>query len=676
MRFASGEGVCETAEGPVRYLAGDAIAIGSLGEEWPVKADQFAAKYRPSSGTKAGEDGDYLKRSALVQASRLDTPSKVTLADGSGELAGQSGDWHVRYCDGTESIVGAAYFEALYEPARIALLFRSDAALEANLGALKRLEGLCADLRSALPNTSVRWLRSTDEPDAPTWFVTTAKGAHRHLHFDNTLKLPLNALSGDSQDGQLLVAHIERLKRPSNVLLFTWDRVRTLVRLLGSIIADQPEEESDPERDAEDLVPVLAKQLVSLDLFNESIRRADAGERAYAPAPNQYQQPLDVLCAESAPSPADAALLARFLAIGAVADCRANHWQALWQWRMLGPTDRLSGYRYIMNTDTSMPGWAEPKHIERQPDGRWWLFGRAALPISLFTLGLLAAVLFTLFTELSDGCPEKGNEIFRVFRCQDAGWHMVAGKSLLGAYLACMAVGWLVFAYTQVHQLKRRHQDCRMLAECLRVHYALIAACVPTSTGEDIPISGPATSNWVVQALRALIYQYARQPAGTATRQSLQQAQVHFVRAQIVYHRRTLIGRRHLALRRFRQLGDVGVIAAVAALVLLVLDSFVLSEEHALPSFGHHLVVVAMLGGLAVWAALRRVAEAYGWEAEARRGALVLNALRHAEHALQHGSSLASMLHELQHCGRLFVADQAAWHNLHRARPIEAASGA
>ena len=677
VRFASEAGVCDTAEGPVRYAAGDAIVTGRDEEQWPVEAALFAAKYEAAPETEAGGDGAYVKRRSLVEASRLAEPSTVVLSDGRGELEGRAGDWHVRYRDGTEAIVGAPYFEGLYEPARIPLWFRSHASLESEAASLQQLEALRESLQGTLSHTVVHWLRSTDDAKVPAWFVVTANGTHRHLHFDNTLKLPLDVLLDDSRNSRSLVAQIERLKRPSNQMRFTWSRVREFLRRLKSLVADQPEEDDDPERDAEKLLPVLAKQLVSLDMFNESIGRADAGQENYVPIPGYYQQPLEELPPASGAEQQDATLLARFLAIGAVADRRASYWQSRWQWLMLGPTERLSGSKYAMDTDAFGPKWTEPRHVERLRDHPLWLWGCAVKPANLFTLGLLAAVFFTMFAELSEGCHEDGNDFFKqLLQCHLDTWRPFAGRTTLGAYFACMVFAWLVYASTQVHQLKRRHQDCRMLAECMRVHYALVSAGVPAATVDDIPISDPASSNWVVQALRALIYQYADHPARPATTESLRQAQILFVRDQIVYHRRTLVGRRHLVLRRFRTLADLFVAVAVVMLVSLALDCFVPSREQLIPSFGRHLMVVITLAGLATWAALKRLAEAYGWDAEARRGSVVLNALRHAEHALQNEPVLDDRLDALKHCGKIFVADQAAWHNLHSARPIEAASGA
>ena len=676
VRFASEPGVCDTAEGLVRYSKGDAIVTGIRGEQWPVGAVQFSAKYNAAPGTVAGQDGLYVKRRNVVHASRLEAPLNVVLANGRGELKGDAGDWQIRYLDGSESIVGDTYFENLYEPARIPLFFRSDAALEADPDAITHLHELRAALDSALYHTSVHWLRSTDESEAPAWFEVTVNGVKQQGDFGVTLKFPLGVLLGLSRNGKPLASLIERLKQPSNYMHFTLDRIFGLVKLLWALISDEPDDEEDPPRDAEQILPVLAKQLASLDMFNESIHRADMGEKHFVPIPGHYQEPLNALCNAAAPATTDGTLLSRFLAIGAIADHRAAYWQSRWQWRMLAPTKQLSGYVYKMHGDIRVQRWIEPKKMERLRNSPLAFWCRAFLPVSLFTSGLLAAIFFGMFTEFSDGCMEKGNEFFQYWlQCHDTVWHDSAGKLLLGAYLTCMAFAWMVFAHTQIHQLKHRHQDCRMLAESMRVHYAMVAAGLPATTGEHIPISSPASSDWVIQALRILIHLYAAHPPGKPTAQSLQQLQILFVRDQIVYHRVTLVGLRRLALRRFKKLAGAGILIALLALTLLVRDEILRAEAQALPSFAHHLLVIAMVGGLTSWAALRRLADAYGWEAEAQRGAVVLNALRHAEHALQHESSLDSRLNSLQHCGKIFVADQAAWHNLHRARPIEAVSG-
>ena len=93
--------------------------------------------------------------------------------------------------------------------------------------------------------------------------------------------------------------------------------------------------------------------------------------------------------------------------------------------------------------------------------------------------------------------------------------------------------------------------------------------------------------------------------------------------------------------------------------------------------FTRHLVIITMAGALAFWAAMRRVPEAFGWEAEAQRGVVVLDALLQAEQDLADPNlPLAQRAEALSTCGAVFIADQASWHALHRAKPIEATSGA
>jgi len=72
VHFAPAAGQLQTLEGPVAYAAGDAIVTGVAGEQWPVPADSFAAKYRPATDAQSPDrDGLFVKRPAIVQARQL-----------------------------------------------------------------------------------------------------------------------------------------------------------------------------------------------------------------------------------------------------------------------------------------------------------------------------------------------------------------------------------------------------------------------------------------------------------------------------------------------------------------------------------------------------------------------------------------------------------------------------
>jgi hypothetical protein len=115
--FATADGVCDTAEGAVRFRAGDAILTGVRGERWPVRRDQFLSTYEPIAPTRNGSDGSYRKAPAVTHALRLAEPRAVTVNWQDSALQGRPGDWLLQYADGTYGVIQDAIFRETYLPA-------------------------------------------------------------------------------------------------------------------------------------------------------------------------------------------------------------------------------------------------------------------------------------------------------------------------------------------------------------------------------------------------------------------------------------------------------------------------------------------------------------------------------------------------------------------------------
>jgi hypothetical protein len=114
VRFAANDETVHTREGPVRACAGDAVVTGSAGEQWPVRPQVFAVRYRPLAPLDQGDPGTYMSVPIEVLALRMDAPFAVELADGE-RLLGLAGDWLVGYGDGSLAIVGSAIFPMTYD---------------------------------------------------------------------------------------------------------------------------------------------------------------------------------------------------------------------------------------------------------------------------------------------------------------------------------------------------------------------------------------------------------------------------------------------------------------------------------------------------------------------------------------------------------------------------------
>ena len=112
--FAKADGICQTLEGPVDYLSGDAILTGIANENWPVVRAMFDKRYEPAEGTAFGSDGNYVKKPLEVFALRLEMQLDVTLAAG-GVLHGETGDWLLQYGPTDYGIVRDDIFRSTYD---------------------------------------------------------------------------------------------------------------------------------------------------------------------------------------------------------------------------------------------------------------------------------------------------------------------------------------------------------------------------------------------------------------------------------------------------------------------------------------------------------------------------------------------------------------------------------
>ena len=111
--FATGDGVCETLEGPVPFQTGDAIMTGINGENWPISRIYFLDTYEAMSPTVAG-DGKYRKKKIMVWVMKIQSKTSVRLSNGA-VLSGASDDWLVQYEPGSFGIVEKDVFKRTYQ---------------------------------------------------------------------------------------------------------------------------------------------------------------------------------------------------------------------------------------------------------------------------------------------------------------------------------------------------------------------------------------------------------------------------------------------------------------------------------------------------------------------------------------------------------------------------------
>ena len=114
VEFAAAAGILESAVGPNRYAAGDALLTGSTGDRWCVSRDRFDVKYRPEAHTTPGEPGRYRNHPVPALAKRMTVAFTVERSAGGDRLHGNAGDWLVQYAPGDHGIVAAARFDSVY----------------------------------------------------------------------------------------------------------------------------------------------------------------------------------------------------------------------------------------------------------------------------------------------------------------------------------------------------------------------------------------------------------------------------------------------------------------------------------------------------------------------------------------------------------------------------------
>lgn len=321
--------------------------------------------------------------------------------------------------------------------------------------------------------------------------------------------------------------------------------------------------------------------------------------------------------------------LERFFRIGEIADHLAGKYQEHWQRLVLATTKEIA----------NIPTGAIPTTIGLL---------RLIHPRSLTTLGLFVALVLTSLS--------------------DYGW------GALVAYLALL-FAWWCYAQSKAERWEAKHQDYRLLAECLRVFY--IRSLLLNNKGincvvEELPVVQRTESGWVRLALRSLFHAQPLQPVANAKESTaMQWVEEGFIQHQLKYHDSTLFDRREKAIKVLSKIAGWGFRLFLIAMLILGLDALITTltqqEKAFLSDTGKHWVTFAQVAGLAFWGAMNKVMDVFGLEQEIQRGELVL-------HALQQAKGKNSSDKYLEAAG-YFLRDQEAWHALHRSKPVEAVTG-
>ncbi|MEC5404681.1 PGDYG domain-containing protein [Paraburkholderia sp. MPAMCS5] len=652
VRFATEAGTVSTLEGEVRCAAGDAIMTGTRGEHWPIQPGVFKQKYRPYGDTVSGQAGDYINVSGVVRARRLAADTTLTLGDGRGTLRGHSGDWVIEYPEADRAIVADDIFQETYHLIGVPVTIGVSAAVS---GAVKAMEPVVDALRAMLQHTTfdIRIVESraanANEVRHSLWCLVQEEPEPLDGPYSDVLTLSAAAFVGKYEDRHSIIGVLHQLRRNADQPKRAY--LRELIHQLGD--AFFPKSDYQRQRFERELISVhvLAEQLFALDEFNQQLITFYLGDEPTNVG--RYMVQLE----ETVTQVAERTLWKA----GAVADAVASDQQILWQRSVLGVTGALLRHETFSAIFLRNIG-------------------------GLVQLGLIAAFALACFTELHDGCTAEDLLVFT--RCDAENWREVAGPVLLIGYVAALAVAWVQYLILKANKVETKHQDYRLLAEYLRIQYLWEVLGIDRYVADDEPPTAPSESGWVASAVRALSRQKRadRDAAAPLSEGRKHWARYAFLNKQIEYHKKTLIDEREQAVERIRACGRRALVWSLIFFALLLAGVIgfpflrmlfpSLHLTHRSLDLTTHIIIIVMVMSLAVWAALHKTIELYCWEAERLRGKLVLSNLETAHDRLMQLDGSAADDNRLRaiyiECGHFFARDQARWHALRRARPIEA----
>lgn len=616
----------ETLEGVVLCVAGDAVVTGFKGESWPVPRDAFFRKYVPMPGVVAGEDGRYTKRLAFVQARQLDCNESIVLSDGRGVLTGHVGDWCLTYGIGNQAFIRADIFAGSYVPSKSVQVCIG---VESGLLGTKPADLVATEvaLKALVPHTPLFFTTKKDDfvAEPSPWFqVAASKPGLNELAIDAPTVLVLEEFVSRAGNASL-VGELHQLQNRT-ALSFTWDR---FCGLLSSFFV-KASEATDVE--------LIAAQLVAVNELNAALQQGGTNESFISAVP-------DALATAANED------LRR---VGAVADVLAGQAQKKWQQLVLADTKAIA-------TLHNKSWFVKPFSMVGL------LFGN-----SIVTLGLLAGLGLAGFSELAEGCDV--GDWFAWTGCSTEAWRHWVGFGAFCIYIGALFVAWWRYAVAKVRRHEGKHQDYRLLAECLRVQYVLSAMGITQCVSDDFLTGKNAESSWVLFALRALTLHGRSLNAADSSEQrnaveTRAWAMTAFVEEQARYHEATLIKRREHAIEVLSTVGRWGAGLFLICLVMLTVNvmSKLLKPEAAFFSpMGQHVLLILQVAGLALWGSMRKVMDTFALEQEIQRGLTVLGAFKRAD---------ASDRSSIIQVAKLFAQDQAAWHALRRSKPVEATTG-
>lgn len=617
VEFSSREQSIDTLEGPVLCHVGDAIVTGVRGERYPVPAGKFQGKFEPVKCDAPASSANYVKRLKVVEATQLHEALNLELPGGRGVLAGRPGDWCVWYGEADVAVVERDIFPILYgsDSVTVYVELGQDLSAEEKHSALQVIHSLDV----SLSNTTVVY--SEEMPGVasknPIWFRIVKEVSNDRNTIPSCMELTLHSLVLEGASYRLVKLVSEACKTEG-----TW--AFALRKFLKTISGQKN------EADEASLAPVVARHLAAIDNFNAELKTSWNKKFQYEHIENRDE-------ASEPPG------LKKAYRIGAIADSLANRNQKKWQGLVFATTEDIAAQVMVKRFQS--------------------------FPHTLVTLGLLAAVMLAAFSELGGGCDRNDPWGFEL--CASAAWAHWAKPFFFFAYLIALGSAWVRYARAKTGQWETRHQDYRLLAECIRILHVRALLGKPACVAADLPLAEPTDSGWVRLALRSIRFDAelgGMKFSGEAVPNTAQALKT-FVAPQVFYHELKLLTRREKAIEKLTSASRLGL--NIFWLVLFIVAMNVLAEaifhRGFLSPMMDHVALILLVAGLGTWGGMRKVMDLFGLEQELQRGKLVLSYLAKAKKA--------ETIYAISEAADYFLEDQSHWHALHRSKPIEAATG-
>lgn len=668
VRFATSAGPIATREGVVQAGVGDAIITGVEGEQWPVRHPAFTTKYAPVTGTVMGQDGVYMTRPQAVRASRQAQAFSVNLGDGVGVLAGQGGDWLVEYGPGDRAVVGAAIFARTY----CATIDHAPLVIGLSAPAGAPAHAAAARLAAALAHTDTILLSADEGKGIDAAFFDRLTGRFHPLPQAHIVLPDLEGVDAGPLESQNAY-----LSHHSALVLHAGSAADAAAAYRHALPYWTPASHAQDRASAAQGMfglPAPAPMLASAEVLTLAQRLEEKAQQAASPVGALGALLRGFFKAPAKPSPATTLLShlaeldayngetlaapatdhadppSRLSAAQVRADALASVYQDRWQ-------------RLVFSTTRTIATGDAPGGALRE-------WGRRI--VSLSGCGIGAALAFAAYTELSGGCTAE--DWFAPVGCASAGWQHWAGLLFVAAYVGVLLLALWRYGDGKARQLERKHQDYRLLAECLRVQDVWARSGIDQLVADSLPPRPLGDASWVVPAVRAMGMLYRDDVRHSAPSAAVLQRD--FVLHQLDYHENIMLQRREAACHYLGARANgarIVFILSIAALCINTVGETLF--HHGFEGMAHHLLVLLTIAALAYWAANKKVLENFGLESEIKRARVLQEALQNAADLIAAPGGQARQMAVIAGLGVLFAADQANWHTLHRERPVEAVTG-